>query len=468
MFKIHPDALSNPRITTDGRFWFITFGQNYKGLPVIGSQVGLTVSRDGRIGALGVHAFPTIALNTTPTLNALGAAQRARDQAGLDQSVPATRQELAILAVGEADSYAFKLAWELRLEKFDGDAPVSSTFLVDAHRGDILSQHDNVVRTDHGYYIVPAPGEPDAVVDESTPAVAAPYAVAPENEASWLYADDTQGMLTVSGNVTLNYYETPDNPTNQLIRRTNQPFKGARVDIENDATGATQTTLANSSGTYSFSGLSSGSHTVTFFIENERARINSGVTTAKREKSFTINVSGSTTQNYAWGWGDDGDADQSTTAMGLNSVYQINEQYAYMKNTLGYDGMNGATLRNVNIQTSEAGFSFPPTASITLGRQFALSSEVAHHEYMHNVIYTLYGNRAIQQSCSGCDPDYNSQEAQAMDEAFADYFTNARADDHTFGGPSDSANDPSFPPGKGVTIRFLFNSYTMNDFSSWT
>ena len=323
---------------------------------------------------------------------------------------------------------------------------------------------DNLHRTDYGYMVTSAPGVPDAGVEERPLVAPAPYALAPEEETAWLFVGESGGMNTVSGQVTLNHYETPDQHTNPLIWHTNQPFKGARVDIENNATGATQSTFADANGNYSFSGLNSGTHTVTFFIENERARIISGVDLSKRQKSFTINVSGSTTQDYAWGWGDDGDVDQSTMAMGLNVVYQVNEQYDYVRNTLGYTGMDGLPQRAIEIDTTEAGETAPwlTPPLIIMGRQFALSSEVTHHEYMHNVIYELNGGEMIH---NGCGANCIFLEAHAMNEAFADYFTCSHANNHVYGGPSDQANDPSFQAGDGVTVRLLFNSCTMNDFN---
>ncbi len=83
---------------------------------------------------------------------------------------------------------------------------------------------------------------------------------------------------------------------------------------------------------------------------------------------------------------------------------------------------------------------------------------------MHNVVYQLYGAHMIAWTFAGGDPNYNAGEAAAMDEGFADYFTCSRTGNSTYGGPSDLANDPAFPPSKGVVIRYLWNDCTMDDF----
>ncbi len=452
--------LSEPRISTDGRFWFITYSQVYNGLPVIGSQIGLTINREGRLFALGAQAYPNLALNTVPTLGASSTAQLARNYSGLDRRAKLNKQQLVILAEPAQKRYEYKLAWELVLEDFTQAIPVSKSFLVDAHEGIVLHVHENILHGKPHFYT-------DSLTESLFPSLRGEDPLPSDAGTDGLFEDGApRSSNSVSGTITLNYYDTPDNIDTPLIRRYSQPFKGAKVQIIDIATGATQSTYADANGFYSFSGLSAGLHTVTFFIENDKAHINSGVSTSKGEKSFTINVSGATQQNYDWGWGDDGDVDQSTTAMGLNAVHQIKVQYEYIRNTLGYTGMDGLPVRQVNVYTEElnGGWTQPWFDTINLGRHYALSSEVTHHEYMHNVVYELYGTQMIGSYLAGGDPDYDAEEAAAMDEGFADYFTCSRTGNSTYGGPSDLANDPAFPLGKGVVIRYLWNDCTMDDF----
>ncbi|QXD15531.1 T9SS type A sorting domain-containing protein [Rhodocaloribacter litoris] len=474
LLKVDPDRLSEPTISTDGRFWFITYSQEYKGLPVIGSQIGLTITREGRLFALGVQAYPDLALNTTPSLGASSAAQLARNHAGLDRDGELNKQQLVILAGPAQGRYEYKLAWKLVLEDFTRATPVSKSFLVDAHQGTVLRERDNFLHVEpsfntHSPTVSMVSSVPDdSPLDSDKHTLLVPPFALPL-KTGILENGDGRSSGSVAGTVTLNYYDTPDDIYTPLIRRYNRPFKGAKVQIKNNATGATRTTYADTNGFYAFSGLDSGSHTVTFFIENDQARINSGVSTSKKEKSFTINVSGAVQLNYDWGWGDDGDVDQSTTAMGLNAVHQIKVQHEYVRNTLGYTGMDGLPVRQVYVyqtipKNENGGSTRPWWQEIYLRRHYALSSEVAHHEYMHNIIYELYNGNMISWLFSGGDPDYDAEEAAAMDEGFADYFTCSRTGNATYGGPVDLANDPSFPPGEGVVVRFLWNDCTMNDF----
>ena len=46
VFGLYPGRLAPPRITTNGRLWFVSYQQAHRGLPVLNAEVGLTVTRN--------------------------------------------------------------------------------------------------------------------------------------------------------------------------------------------------------------------------------------------------------------------------------------------------------------------------------------------------------------------------------------------------------------------------------------
>lgn len=458
VFGIQPEQLILERLTTNGDLWFIGYRQAYQGLPVLNAEVGLTVMRSGRLVAAGVKAFPDLDVDVTPRFNASAAIQSARSHAGVLNAKAVGEQELIIVPEELEDRYVFKLAWQIRLDDFEQDIPFSKTFLVDAHTGNLIAAYNNILESSAHRYHRP----PSSTTDTPTrlPAEAAasiPYALPPENLPKSLFeAVGLAATNSVWGYVKLNYYETPDDYTDPLIRHTDQAFFDAKVTVENDATHATSTTYANASGYYSVSGLSAGSHTVTFEIANQKAYIDSGLSASEQEKSFTVSVSGATQRDYDWDWGDSGDG--GITSYALNGVFQVREMYDYIKDTYSYSGMDGVTHP---LTISSSGTGSTTGVAISLGGTEAMSSEVTLHEYTHDVIYKIYGNKFINTGQSGQTYD----ESYAMDEGFADYFAADKTNDYTYGGPEADA-DPNAPSGDGVGIRFLYNTCTMDDFDS--
>src|SRR5690606_35825092 len=118
---------------------------------------------------------------------------------------------------------------------------------------------------------------------------------------------------------------------------------GAKVTVTNNATMVSQTTNADESGYYIVSGLSSGSHTVKFEIANDMAYVESGVSSSKKAKSFSVNVSGSTRKDYDWNWGDDGDG--GLTSYGLNGVYHIRDMNGYFQDVFSFDALDDWDFR---------------------------------------------------------------------------------------------------------------------------
>lgn len=459
-FGIHPDDLVLNRISSSDDLWFVSYRQVYGGIPVLGAEVGVTVSRDGRLVAAGVEAFPDLKVAVTPRLGSSAATEAARRHAARSSAEAVGTQELVIVPEEMEDRYAYKLAWQIRLDDLKGEEPFSETYLVDALSGDVIATYDNIL--EHEAYGHLAPPFIANVSQEKTsefsPATLEALSTSPAVFTEAPPMTTSALSNSIWGNVKLNYYETPSNYTNPLIRHTDQPFAGAKVTVKNNTTLQTYTTYADASGNYSVPGLSAGSHTVSFEIANEKAYISSGLTTGQRKKDFTVNVSGATQKDYDWNWGDSGDG--GLTSYALNGVYHVRDMYNYFKNTYGYNGMD-ATTHPLIISSSGSGTGAGSTngTTIWLGGAEAMSSEVTLHEYAHDVIHKIYSGW-IRTGPSG-QPSY--EEGGSMDEGLADYFAADRTNDQTYGGPQANA-DPFAPAGDGVGIRFLWNDCTMNDF----
>src|SRR5690606_14854582 len=461
VFGISPKSLLLERADTGGQLWFIGYRQVHNGVPIVGAEIGLTITREGRLVAAGARTFPEVEVEISPAVSAESAAQVARSRMGLsnaDQPVPA---ELVVVPVDSGDRYEYSLAWRVRMDQFTSERAESKTYLIDAIDQSVIAEYDNVLdhahvhaQSWHAPFVFAASGDPFGRLRpiathalENTPA---------ETHLS-------SGSNSLWGYVKLNYYETPDDYTYPLNRHTDQPFAGAKVTVTNNATMASQTTYADESGYYIVSGLSSGSHMVKFEIANDMAYVESGVSSSKKAKSFSVNVSGSTRKDYDWNWGDDGDG--GLTSYALNGVYHIRDMNGYFYDVYGFDALDDWEFK-VRVQSASQGQTGPGGGStfiVYLGGAEAMSSEVTLHEFSRDAIYRLYGDVYIRTGQSGRE----YQESAAMDEGFSDYFTADYTNHQMFGGPEADA-DPNTPPGDGVAVRYLWNTCTMSDFDgSW-
>ncbi len=496
VFGIDTKKLSEPRVETNGTFWFISYVQVYEGLRVLGSQVGVTITNSGRIVAAGARAFPKLDVQLGAQISRAAAIASARGQTTIPQTEAVVKQNLVIVPEEMAERYVFRLAWEVILENRDNDPPFSKTFLVDAHTGAIIAEHSNILESSsHGQGPVRLAVDesrtaPAHAASSSSAAAAIPYALPhadiPEENIFKAVPPKPMrretapsGTSTLSGAVTLNYYESPDNyDTDPFTRRLGQPFPFAKVTVQNDATQETRVVYAEANGTYSVPNLANTTHTVTFEIANDKAYIEEYIinnnnmdyitrvpTTCEKEKSFSVEINGDTTLNHDWGWGDSGDG--GLTAFALNGVYQVREMYDYFLNTYRYTGMDDATYKIWIYEDNEgriyltardplSGREYPKR--INLGGPNAMSSDIALHEFTHDVIYTLHAPDSNRPS----GDHYN-----AMHEGFSDYFAADKTNHFAFAGPvSGNRADPvlnrlnAWP----TTTRLLYNSCTMDDY----
>jgi hypothetical protein len=83
LLGISPDRIVLERVESRRNLWFLGYGQRHQGVPVVNAEVGVTITRDGRLVAAGARAFPDVAVGTTPVLGAGGRCRRHSSTSGL-------------------------------------------------------------------------------------------------------------------------------------------------------------------------------------------------------------------------------------------------------------------------------------------------------------------------------------------------------------------------------------------------
>ncbi len=214
--------LGEPRITSDGEWWYINYPQIYGGFRVMGANVGLTVTHRGKLISVGVTGFPKLDTNTSYSLNWRAAITAARGQTSIPDLECETKEAPVIIAEKSGDRYVFRIAWEVILYNYDHEPPFSKTFVVDANNGKIIFEYSNILEGNGGLRLetefskghrFKESGTSPLLVDHS---LVAPI---PEDSGSTLWQmNETLSECTYSssmahriyGTITLNYYDSPD------------------------------------------------------------------------------------------------------------------------------------------------------------------------------------------------------------------------------------------------------------------
>ncbi len=455
------ESFSRPEIGRTRTGWHLAYHQRYRELSVIGSVIGLNVSDVGRVQSLTIQAYDSINLSVSPFIGAQSISGLVRAARAINQDLRVIKSELSVLAERTQNEITFRLIWNSAVETEDKRDGWNA--IIDANTGDIVSIRERVIHSDEADS--PGPLFLNAYNFDFTSDQPARVVPNPSAESG------SKDTYTVSGNIKLNHFTTPEVYTGgtTLERDTNIAFKYARVDLD------TTTGYADVDGDYSFSGVSSGSHTLTFYIETEHAYVSTtGYNSSTFEKEVEIDVTANTVEDFDWNWGDDGDEYNDFTSMALNTLFQVETFRDHWIDDIDVSALSSKDDWKINLTSYSTPGSFTCGSTFTSGSNgfyitmqgfCAQTSEIVHHEFSHDGIYTLYGNHWIQSTWSGDDPDYDFDEAEAMDEAFPDYVTAAFSDHYAFGGPYYTSSEAAFhatytsrPP-----IRLLFNSLTMDD-----
>ena len=481
VFGLDPKQLGAPRITGDSQWWFVSYPQLHGGYRVLGAEIGLTVTRGGALIAAGATGFPKLEVDASPSLGSSAAIAAARGNTIAPNLQADVKDELVIVPEEVGDTYAFHLAWEVILYNYENDPPFSKTFIVDAHTGKILHEYSNIL-THGGSLYESAQGLEMEVSQSGTggnrestgdflrqvSAGPVPLALAlPDTSFDVLAEADGQPQASlasctaasgtghsISGLITLNYYASPNATNIPIVRHVGQPFPYAKFRVRGE--GFSCMGYAGADGAYSVSLSEAGTYEVTFEIANdtvpnEGKYLLKGLSTCEQSKSFTIAVDGASRLDYDWGWGDSGDG--GLTSFALNGVYQIRKMYEYFHPELVSSLDMG--MRRLKVQLSRRG-----NSHITLGGTYAMSSDIALHEYTHGVLYYATGIELETISTPSMD------NADAMQEGFADFFAADATDHEQYGGPLTGTNDPvKSVRVYGATTRFMYNWCTKDQYN---
>ncbi len=240
----------------------------------------------------------------------------------------------------------------------------------------------------------------------------------------------------ISGQVSLNYHETPDDKDNALIKHISEEFPKAKYSIARAGSNNPYCTdYASESGFYSADLPGPGTYTLTFTMANDVASVveSTLLSSCDATQSFTLSVNGPTTLDYDWGWGVDGE--HGHTAVALNGLYHAREMHKYYKTELGFELLNDAQIK-INVEDGdEAGVS-PGKERFTIrtGGKYGRSSEIIMHEYGHVVQFDIL------------DQGFNFRaDIDAIREGAADFFAADKTDHWLFGGPGASSLDGPVP-----------------------
>ena len=450
LFGIDPKQLEGPAISTNGTLWFVTYQQVYDNLRVLGAQQGLTVTREGRLVTYGSRTYPKVQVNTVPALSSTQAMQVATGYARIPDPEVSAKDELVILPVEEEEGYAFSLAWEITVSNLHLKPPLSKTFLVDAHTGKILYERSNIY---HGHPNQPGLAQATKTAEPTRQLMATGDAPVLAQTGCEFRTGAMQHK--VSGMISLNYYKSPPDSNQALMRELSAPFSYAKFSVKDHSHVPVCTDYADANGNYGAYLPQEGTYTVTFHMATDSTFVYWKSLTPPldclEERSFTIDVDGEARLDYGWGWGISGDGGLSS--FGLNGVYHARAMKEYFRNTHGTDSPDHAVQVGVQLsQTSNAFFS-ETSSAISVGGAAAMSNDIIMHEYSHLIV-----NRLVI-SADG------KNVLKAIWEAASDYFAADVTDDALMGGPTPALGvDPALDAAGGDLenlIRNLDNTCSM-------
>ena len=441
VFGVNPENLVGPTIIRSGDVWLISYQQVFSELNVLGAQLGLTVTRQGRLLAAGARLFPKVNVNTKPGLSAEAAMRAATGYASIPDANVSAKNELGILAVEEDGAYVYGLAWEITVSNHNLPPPRSKTFLVDAHSGKILQEYDNV---SHGGHLALA---------ESDRANKSGGSADPAAMDEWAAAQSTCAAISgsthgIEGHISLNYYQSPPVSTLALNRATGA-FPYARFSVSGGSPSYSCEGYADMDGNYSAGLDNAGTYTVTFYVESDSIsirvwEIGTGEPSraCQQQVSFTMDVDGHEKLDYGWGWGVSGDG--GTSSFMLNGIYNTIAMRNYFRKKHKIKNVPDPDV-TLSVHTSNQANADANRRAVGVGGAGAMSNEVVMHEYAHLIVDKLV------------TPGVGDQ-LEAVQEAAADYFAADATGDALWGGLMPRRGlDPALDAAAGDLSAFTRN-----------
>ena len=147
ILRIPSAQMKLKKAETDGKLWFVSYGQSVSNVPVYGAEIGYTVNEAGDIVAAGADAYPQVSISTVPQVTAAVAEAGAKKAFAYDSAATEKGCTLTIYPKENQDSTEMRLAWEIRLARiFPLDDRI---YFVDAQTGNILDSKKAIVEGDN-------------------------------------------------------------------------------------------------------------------------------------------------------------------------------------------------------------------------------------------------------------------------------------------------------------------------------
>jgi len=185
------------KISTNGKFWFVSYVQSFNGLPVHGTQIGYTIDRTGRIILLGADVYPEADVNlSAPSITAAQAEEIAATvHSPYSANTPALSVEMVLYPMSETAPFTLRKAWKVTHQR--------AHTLVDAEDGTVLALLE---RPKHAYEAGSAMHTPplENVDHRSATKAVGEASVVPQGAA---------GCYTVQGQLTADYWPKTPNDT---------------------------------------------------------------------------------------------------------------------------------------------------------------------------------------------------------------------------------------------------------------
>lgn len=383
LIKISFNKLKLNRADKSNDKWYINFQQYYKDIPIYNANIGYTINKDGYVVLFGSDAYPNVKIDTKSDLSSNEVLEIAIEDFKLRNSI---------------DSISVIKNPELTIYPIEGE--YNYNFILSYNL--ILDSLVPGVANSTGYFICADKGS----IIKKYP--------------NGLYH-------SISGNVNINYW-----PEHHYDTPQTDIYKYGKVALYgNSGTTLWGTTYTSNLGYYQFSDLNFDVYLIIAPLLGSYVEI-LGLDVTHRYSMIPG------THNWTWDL-----TDASNVYYHATTMHDYFKGYPFYYNDMDFTMKAYVNQGNKNgwaVGGNEIGFGTQD------GQHFARSSDAIYHEYTHNTIYHLNGNKFIGET--------GGIEGYSIDEGIADYFACSKNNDHIMG----ESLITSKPPSEGGTPRDLSNS----------
>ncbi len=122
----------------------VVFEQDYKGVPVYGSDVRVHIGQEGTLKAVTSKFSPKIEISTIASISPMQAIETARKHSQQPEKLNKLSQKTPELSVYLHDDSKYHLVWILDIPGIDESNPARWKYFIDAHTGAVLSRYNDL------------------------------------------------------------------------------------------------------------------------------------------------------------------------------------------------------------------------------------------------------------------------------------------------------------------------------------